>query len=142
MKKLLRNKELSWLSFNERLLQEADKKEVPLLERLRFLGIYSNNLDEFYRVRVAILRRLTQVNKLTLDTGDEPQEILEKIEAIIKRMSERFTKVNRRVFDDMEKEGIVLVDEKNLNHRQTEFVQNYFINTIFLIFIKSFVSIL
>ncbi len=130
MKKLLRNKELSWLSFNERLLQEADKNEVPLLERLRFLGIYSNNLDEFYRVRVAILRRLAQVNKLTLDTGDEPQVILEKIETIIKRMSARFTTVNRRVFDDMEKEGIALVDEKNLNHRQAEYVGSYFINTI------------
>lgn len=130
MKKLLRNKELSWLSFNERLLQEADKKEVPLLERLRFLGIYSNNLDEFYRVRVAILRRLAQVNKLTLDTGDEPQVILDKIEVIIKRMGERFTAVNRRVFDDMEKEGIFLVDEKKLSSRQAEFVHNYFINTI------------
>ncbi len=130
MKKMLRNKELSWLSFNQRLLQEADKKEVPLLERLRFLGIYSNNLDEFYRVRVAILRRLAQVNKLTLDTGDEPQVVLEQIEAIIKRMAERFTKVNRGVFDDMEKEGIFLVDEKHLNFRQADFIKSYFINRI------------
>ena len=54
-------KEYSWLAFNERLLQEADKHEVPIIERLKFLGIYSNNLDEFFRVRVAILKRIASL---------------------------------------------------------------------------------
>jgi polyphosphate kinase len=60
MKKTYIPKEISWLSFNERVLQEAETKEVPLIERFKFLGIYSNNLDEYFRVRVATLRRIAQ----------------------------------------------------------------------------------
>ena len=114
MKTRVRSKELSWLSFNQRLLQEADKKEVPLLERLRFLGIYSNNLDEFFRVRVAILRRLAQVNKVTTDSGHDPQKILDQIEEILQGMGKRFAAVSSRVLADLEKEGVrVEIDERN-----------------------------
>ena len=69
------NREISWLSFNERVLQEAADNTVPLIERLKFLGIFSNNRDEFYRVRVATVRRLAKLGKKAMDIyGEDPSE--------------------------------------------------------------------
>ena len=96
----IRNKELSWLSFNERLLQEASKKEVPLIERLKFLGIYSNNLDEFFRIRVAILRRLATIDNLVLAEGEQPAEILDLIEQTVVSQGQWFEQIYSKLVKD------------------------------------------
>jgi len=130
LKTHIRNKELSWLSFNERLLQEADKKEVPVIERIKFLGIYSNNLDEFFRVRVAILRRLAMLGKHTKIEGNDPKEIIKLIEERVKKLSIRFAHVYKNILKDLEKENIFLINEKELNEPQKEFVERYFFDTV------------
>ena len=77
------NKEISWLSFNARVLQEAGNPHVPLIERIKYLGICSSNLDEFYRVRVATLNRLKELGKKVKKIiGDDPEQVLEKITKI------------------------------------------------------------
>ena len=130
MKTKIRNKELSWLSFNERLIQEADKKDVPAIERIKFLGIYSNNLDEFFRVRVAILKRLAMVGKFTKVEGNDPQEIIKLVEKRVKELSVRFSRVYGNILQTLEKENIFLINEKQLKKDQRKYVENYFFQTI------------
>jgi len=122
----LRSKEVSWLSFNERLLQEAARREVPLIERLKFLGIYSNNLDEFFRVRVAILRRLAMIGQLTLAEGGNPRDILSQIEEIVIEHSNRFEEIYNQILRELAQENIFIVNERQLTSEQGEFVTHYF----------------
>lgn len=126
MNTILRSKEISWLSFNERLLQEATKPEVPLIERLKFLGIYSNNLDEFFRVRVAILRRLAMIGQLTLAEGGNPRDVLSQIEEIVIEHSNRFEEIYNQILKELADENIYIINEKQLTAEQGEYVTLYF----------------
>jgi len=126
MTTIFRSKEISWLSFNERVLQEASRREVPLIERLKFLGIYSNNLDEFFRVRVAILRRLAMVGQLTLAEGGNPREVLSQIEEIVIEQSNNFEEIYNQILDELAAENIFIINENQLSQEQGEFVTHYF----------------
>jgi len=121
------NREISWLSFNERVLQEAEDKSVPLVERMRFLGIFSNNLDEFFKVRVATIKRMIDVeNKTGNENKDKPKELLNEIQKIVIRLQIEFEKAYEDIKRDLEKERIIIIDETQLTRKKAEFVQKYF----------------
>jgi polyphosphate kinase len=127
MNKLYVPKELSWLSFNERVLQEAENKEVPLIERFKFLGIYSNNLDEYFRVRVATLRRLSQFGPKSKSLiGYSPKATLKCIQEIVLKQNTRFEKIYTGLLQELDKQKIHIINEKQFNPEQAEFIKNYF----------------
>lgn len=126
------DRDLSWLSFNARVLQEAEDSSVPLLERLRFLGIFSSNRDEFFRVRVATIRRMTKWGKKGKDLlGTDPEELLEKIQKIVVAQQKKFEKVYSEILLELEKENISIINEQQLTKEQGVFVRNYFHETVY-----------
>jgi polyphosphate kinase len=120
-------KEISWLSFNERVLQESENKEVPLIERFKFLGIYSNNLDEYFRVRVATLRRLSLYGSKSKNIlGYNPKATLKRIQEIVLEQNTKFEKNYTKLLKELANHKIYIINEKQLDHEQVEFVVNYF----------------
>ena len=124
-KKAYVERDVSWMYFNHRILQEAEKEYVPLLERLSFLGIYSNNLDEFFRVRVASLNRMLD-RKLEKDTENQIKKTLKTINKLNESYSKEYTEAVDTVFHELELHKVRLVTEENLNDEQKEFLTQFF----------------
>jgi polyphosphate kinase len=126
------NREISWLSFNERVLQEASDKKVPLLERLRFVGIFSNNMDEFFKVRYAKIQRIS-LGKIPGKTKFEirqAKKLLKDITKIAIKQQDKMRQVRRGIFKELEEHNIFLVDERQLSKAQGDFVKDFFINKV------------
>ena len=126
------NRELSWLSFNERVLQEAESSSVPLLERINFLAIFSSNLDEFFRVRVASLRSLLRLRrKKRRKKGLDPTELLRGIQAVTVAQQERFGQIFRDdILPGLQDAGIHLIGEEGADAEHRAIMEAYFVEHV------------
>jgi polyphosphate kinase len=126
------DREKSWLTFNARVLQEAADENVPLLDRLRFLGIFSNNLDEFFRVRYAAIRRLKQEG----ETGEKilggitAQELLKEITEIVIEQQSESLRILSIIEKELQKENIFIINEKEITKEQEIFIKDFFIQRV------------
>lgn len=123
--KLYIEKELSWLSFNERVLQEAADKLNPLIERMRFLGIYSSNLDEFYKVRFADLKRRILIGE-EQSSVTVPRHLLKKIQQRVVKADQEFDLLYNELLLEMARNQIFLINERQLSANQQIWLRNYF----------------
>lgn len=132
LKKKYYNREISWLHFNSRVLQEAADPSVPLIERIRFLGIFSNNLDEFFRVRYAAVKRMVETGKPLSEknTDIDPRDLLEQITQIVIQKQAYSLEILQDIIKELKKEDIYIVDETNLSPDHSKFVRNYFMDKI------------
>lgn len=126
------NREVSWLQFNARVLQEADDETVPLIERLRFLGIFSNNLDEFFKVRYATVKRIVEAGKGGKSElgGIKANELLDIITQIVIKQQSDSLEILSKIHKELESEHIFMVDETQIKPEHHNFIKNYFIQKV------------
>ncbi len=126
------NRELSWLQFNARVLQEASDDSVPLLERLRFIGIFSNNLDEFFKVRYAAIKRIDLAGKdgKNVLKGKTASELLEEITRIVIKQQSESLKIIETISEKLQDLGIYIINENQVTPEQDSFIRKYFINKV------------
>ena len=125
------DREKSWLTFNARVLQEANDENVPLLDRFRFLGIFSNNLDEFFRVRYAAIRRLIHENHETEKIlGLPAEQLLKEITDIVIEQQSESLRILSEIEKKLEKENIFIINEKQVIKEQENFIHEFFIQKV------------
>tara|TARA_Y100000588_G_scaffold391473_1_gene500132 strand:- start:5526 stop:7580 length:2055 start_codon:yes stop_codon:yes gene_type:complete len=126
------NRELSWLQFNARVLQEAADETVPLIERLRFLGIFSNNLDEFFKVRYATVKRIYDAGKGGKSElgGIKAGELLEEITEVVIDQQRESVEILNKIEQELESENIFIINETEIEDDHHEFIKNYFYQEI------------
>ncbi|UKM64130.1 polyphosphate kinase 1 [Flavobacteriaceae bacterium GSB9] len=126
------NREISWLQFNSRVLQEAEDETVPLIERLRFLGIFSNNLDEFFKVRYATVKRIVEAGKGGKSElgGIRAEELLEIITQIVIKQQTESLRVLQAIRIKLKEENIYVIDETQITSSQHDYIKEYFLKTV------------
>ncbi|HOU83544.1 MAG TPA: polyphosphate kinase 1 [Spirochaetota bacterium] len=126
-----RPKEISWISFNARVLQEANDSAVPLMQRIKFLGIYSSNLDEFFEIKVATLNRFAPLGKKAYPLiGGDPKKILAEIQDIMWTRHLEFDTCFSNIITELEKRNVFFMNENNLNEEQKRFIRIFFNETV------------
>ena len=127
-------RDISWLIFNARVLQEANDITVTLKNRIRFLGIFSNNLDEFFRIRVATLKRAVEYidkkKNRNIDFLDSPQLILDEIQRVVLKQQSEFARIWTNIIKELIKRKVLIINERKLNFVQKQFVRDYFDNVV------------
>src|SRR5690606_15165367 len=126
------NRELSWLQFNARVLQEAEDESVPLIERLRFLGIFSNNLDEFFKVRYATIKRIDLAGKRARSVlgGINAAKLLDEITQIVIDQQSESLMVLDKIQEQLKEHDVYIINEKQVSSTQEAFVKNYFLSKV------------
>ena len=126
------NREISWLQFNERVLQEAADVSVPLIERIRFLGIFSNNLDEFFKVRYATIKRIVEAGKGGKSAlgGIRAKDLLDQITKIVIEHQATSLQILKSINSELEKENIFIIDETQIDESQSKFIADYFLHKV------------
>ena len=120
------NREISWLAFNDRVLAEAEDQTVPLLERLKFLGIFSNNRDEFFRVRVASVKRWAALNEKIESTHDDPRDVLAQIQRISIGQQQKYERIYQEILEELRQKNVFILNEMQFDSSQKAFVEDYY----------------